>query len=80
MTTGGHGETDFIRMNSNSHNQMRQPRMNYYNHIQPDHDDLNTSSIIRANSYSKLPPISPGMDSNRLNRSQNPSNSALYQA
>ncbi|CAF5135277.1 unnamed protein product, partial [Rotaria socialis] len=36
MTTGGHGETDFIRMNSNSHNQMRQPRMNYYNHIQPD--------------------------------------------
>ncbi|CAF2052010.1 unnamed protein product [Rotaria magnacalcarata] len=79
MPTAGHGETDFIRMNSNSYNQMRQPRMNYYNHIQPDHVDLNTNSRIRANSYTKLPPISPGMDSNRLNRSRNPSNSTLYQ-
>ncbi|CAF4959922.1 unnamed protein product, partial [Rotaria magnacalcarata] len=31
---------------------------------------LNTNSRIRANSYTKLPPISPGMDSNRLNRSR----------
>ncbi|CAF0753356.1 unnamed protein product [Rotaria sp. Silwood1] len=71
---------DFIRANSNSLNQRLRSGVDYYNRIQPDLDDLSSNNMIRTNSYSKLPPISPGIDSNRLSRTQNLSNSALYQA
>ncbi|CAF0730619.1 unnamed protein product [Rotaria sordida] len=71
---------DFIRTNPNSLNQMVRSKVDYSNRIQPDPDDLNMNNMIRTNSYSILPPISPGIDSNRLSRTQNLSNSALYQA
>ncbi|CAF2650945.1 unnamed protein product [Rotaria sp. Silwood2] len=78
--SASHLGQDFFRTNSNGLNQMLRSRVDYYNRIQPDLDDVSPNNVIRTNSYSKLPPISPGVDSNRLSRTQNLSNSALYQA
>ncbi|CAF1206699.1 unnamed protein product [Rotaria sordida] len=59
-------EHDINRINPNSFNQRLQSRIDYYNRIQPDPDSLVIDDSIHTNSYAKLPPISPGYDSNHL--------------
>ncbi|CAF1118617.1 unnamed protein product [Rotaria sordida] len=59
-------EHDINRINPNSFNQRLQSRIEYYNRIQPDPDSLVIDDSIHTNSYAKLPPISPGYDSNHL--------------
>jgi hypothetical protein len=46
---------------------MLRSRIDYYNRIQP---DLDGDDSITTNSYTKLPPISPGYDSSRFNHLQ----------
>ncbi|CAM4822853.1 unnamed protein product [Rotaria magnacalcarata] len=71
-------EPDLNRLNTNNFNQRLRSRIDYYNRIQPDPDSLAIDQSIYTNAYSKLPPISSGYDSNRLNHSQTPLTPNFY--
>ncbi|CAM4878265.1 unnamed protein product [Rotaria socialis] len=71
-------EPDLNRLNTNNFNQRLRSRIDYYNRIQPDPDSLGIDQSVYTNAYSKLPPISSGYDSSRLNHLQAPLTPSFY--
>ncbi|CAF0970934.1 unnamed protein product [Rotaria sp. Silwood1] len=72
-------EHNISRLNPNSFSQRLQSRIDYYNRIQPDPDSLAIDDSIHTSSYTKLPPISPGYDSNRFSHLPTPLTPSFYE-
>ncbi|CAF2525734.1 unnamed protein product [Rotaria sp. Silwood2] len=77
-TVTNQNEHDISRINPNTFSQRLRSRIDYYNRIQPDPDSLVIDDPIHTSSYTKLPPISPGYDSNHFNHLTTPLTPSFY--